>query len=63
MRTMLENAAGFVQREWITLVLIAAVAAAWLLLRTRSTGAESLEEFDRKIGAGQPVVVEMFSNT
>jgi hypothetical protein len=63
MSTILENAAGFVRREWITLVFIAAVAAIWLLLRTRSTGAASLEEFDRKIQAGQPVVVELFSNT
>jgi hypothetical protein len=63
MRTILENVAEFVRREWITLTLIAAVAATWLLLRTKSTGAESLEEFERKIQAGQPVVVEMFSNT
>ncbi len=63
MRTPVENFLRFVQREWVTLVLIAAVAAIWLLLRTRSTGAESLEEFDRKIQAGQPVVVELFSNT
>lgn len=63
MRTPVENFLRFVQREWVTLVLIAAVATIWLLLRTRSTGAESLEEFDRKIQAGQPVVVELFSNT
>lgn len=63
MRTPVENFLRFVQREWVTLVLIAAVAAIWVLLRTRSTGAESLEEFDRKIQAGQPVVVELFSNT
>ncbi len=63
MRTMFESVARFVQREWITLIFVAAVAAIWLVLRTRSTGAASLEEFDRKIEAGQPVVVELFSNT
>jgi hypothetical protein len=60
---MLDSFARFLQREWVTLLFIAAIAAAWLLLRTRSSGAASIDDFDQKITSGRPVVVEFFSNT
>jgi hypothetical protein len=60
---MLQTITRLIQREWMTLLFMAAIAAVWLLLRTQSSGAVSVEEFDRTIRAGQPVVVEFFSNT
>jgi hypothetical protein len=63
MKHMLDSIVRTIQREWMTLLFIAAIAAVWLLLRTQSSGAASVEEFDRKIRAGRPVVVEFFANT
>jgi hypothetical protein len=59
---MLDSLVRLLQREWVTLLFIAAVAAVWLLLRTRSSGASSIDDFDRRVTSGEPVVVEFFSN-
>ena len=63
MRTMLAYLMRFIQTEWMTLLLVAAIAAAYLLLRTTGTGAGSVEEFEDRVGAGRPVVAEFFSNS
>ncbi len=63
MKPMLEHIARFIQAQWMILLFITAIAAVWLFLHTESSGAASLEEFERKTHAGQPVVVEFFSNT
>ena len=63
MRTLLAYVFRFIQTEWTTLLFVAAIAAVYLLLRTNSTGAGSVEEFENKIRAGQPVVAEFFSNS
>jgi hypothetical protein len=60
MRSVGQYIVRFFQHQWLLLLIL---AAAWLLLRTRSSGAASVEEFDRKIQSGQPVVVELFTNT
>ena len=46
-----------------TLILIAILAALWLLLHTTGANLGSAEEFEQRIRMGQPVVVEVFSNT
>jgi hypothetical protein len=48
------------QHIWPTLALLAGAAAIFLLLRNRATPIGALDEI---IGNGQPVVVEVFSNT
>jgi len=53
----------YVEQNWFFLLLIVAVVAAWLFLGQRGTPLSSLDDFDRKIQSGQPVVVEFFSNT
>jgi thioredoxin 1 len=60
---MTQSVTRFLQEHWPTLAFLAVIAAAWLLLRTSSSGAGSVDEFDRVLGAGEPVVVEFFSNT
>lgn len=47
----------------IPLVVVAALVGLWLLLRNRATEAAGDAGFDSMIGAGQPVVMEFFSNT
>ena len=60
---MTQSVTRFLQANWPTLAFLAVIAAVWLLLRTSSSGAGSVEDFDRALGAGEPVVVEFFSNT
>ena len=42
---------------------LAVLVVGFLVLRTRGSKLESLEEFDALISGGQPVVVEFYSNT
>ncbi len=63
MKPLLENIARTIQDNWMVLLLVAALAAIWLLLGQQSTALESVEEFDSKVQAGRPMVVELFSNT
>jgi hypothetical protein len=45
------------------LSFLAVLVVGFLVLRTRGTQLASLAEFDSLIAAGQPVVVEFYSNT
>jgi len=62
MREMTQSVTRLFQAHWPTLAFLAAITAVWLLLRTSSSGAGSLEEFDQALSAGEPVVVDFFSN-
>ncbi len=53
----------FLRSNWLALLVLAALFGGWFLLRTPATALASVEEFDRRIRGGRPVVVEFFSNT
>ena len=50
----------FLQANWASLAVWAAIVALFLLLRNRATRIGGLEE---TLGQGEPVIVELFSNT
>jgi hypothetical protein len=50
----------FLQANWLTVLLLAAISAMFVLLRNRATQVGALNEI---VGNGQPVIVEIFSNT
>ena len=50
----------FLQTNWLTIVIWAIFLAPFLLLRNRATRVSGLDEI---LEQGQPVVVEVFSNT
>ncbi len=52
----------FLRENWVLLVVIGGLVVAWLVLRTPGDDI-SLAAFDQQVTAGQPVVVELFSNT
>jgi biotin transporter BioY len=52
----------FVRGNALFLGVLAVMAIGFLLLRTRGTRLSSMSEFDSLIAAGQPVLVEMYSN-
>lgn len=51
---------GFLQANWASVVVLAAALALFLLLRNRATRISGLGGI---IGQGEPVIVEVFSNT
>lgn len=48
------------QANWLTLFFMATILAMFVLLRNRATRISALDEI---VGNGQPVIVEVFSNT
>ena len=50
----------FLQANWLMLAFVAGVAAFFILLRNRTTKVDGV---DAILGQGEPVVVEVFSNT
>jgi len=59
----METIVKFLRENWLAPLIVVGLAAAWLLLRTPGTRLASTEEFDQRIGAGRPLIVEFFSNT
>lgn len=50
----------FLQANWPSLAVLGGILALFLLLQNRTTPVNGLDEI---LGQGQPVVVEVFSNT
>jgi hypothetical protein len=58
-----QNITPFIQENAPSLIMLLIIVGVFLLFRTKSTKLASIEEFDAQISSGQPVVVELFSNT
>jgi len=56
----LENVIEFLQANWVNLAIWAGAIALFALLRNRAT---RISELDEVVGQGEPVIVEIFSNT
>jgi formamidopyrimidine-DNA glycosylase len=54
---------AFVRENALLLIVLLGMAGAFVFLRTRGTPIESVDEFDALLTTGQPVVVEIYSNT
>jgi len=52
-----------VRGYWLLLLLLGAMAVAYLALRTPASPVASVAEVDAILGGGQPALVEFFSNT
>ena len=50
----------FLQANWASLAVLGSIIAMFLLLRNRATRISGLDEI---LGQGQPVIVEVFTNT
>jgi hypothetical protein len=54
---------AFLRENGLFVALLLGLVGAFVFLRTRATDLESVAELDSTIGAGQPVIVEFYSNT
>jgi len=52
-----------VRGYWLLLLLLGAMAVAYLALRTPASPVASVAEVDAILQSGQPALVEFFSNT
>ncbi len=63
----MKRAAGWLARtlreNWLILLVVGAIAVAFLALRTPSSPVQSVEEVDALLTGGQPTLVEFYSNT
>jgi len=60
---MSEQITTFIRENALFLVVLLGLVGAFVLLRTKGTQLESVDELDAMLGNGQPVIVEFFSNT
>jgi len=49
--------------NWLSLLVLGALGLAFVLFRTSPSELASLDELRQIIGAGRPVVVEIYANT
>lgn len=53
---------NFLRQNAPFLIVLSAIVLAFVFLRTRGDDMASLDEFEARISAGQPVVVEFYSH-
>ena len=54
--------AAWVKANWLLLIFLALIASAFIFLRSKPSNVASLNELDGLLSAGQPTVVEFYSN-
>jgi hypothetical protein len=54
---------AWVRREWLTLLVIGALAVAYLVLRTPATQIGRADQLVAGLRQGRPSVIEFYSNT
>jgi hypothetical protein len=54
--------AAWVKANWLLLIFLALIAGTFIFLRSKPSNVASLNELDGLLSAGQPSVVEFYSN-
>ena len=52
----------WVKANWLLLLVLALIASAFILLRSKPSNIASLDELNGTLGAGRPTVIEFYSN-
>ena len=52
----------FLRENWVSLLILVGLPLAWFALRSTGTPLASAADFQRQVQAGQPTVVDFFSN-
>ena len=53
---------AWAKANWLLLIVLGLIVGAFIFLRHRPSNVASLEELDGLLSAGQPTVVEFYSN-
>jgi len=59
---LVERTIQFLHENWLLLLFVVAIAAAFILLRSSPTALADEAAFDAAIANGQPTIVEFYSN-
>ena len=54
--------AAWVKANWLLLIFLTLIAGTFIFLRSKPSNVASLNELDGLLSAGQPTVVEFYSN-
>jgi len=54
--------AAWAKANWLLLIFLVMIATAFIFLRSKPSNVASLGELDGLLSAGQPTVVEFYSN-
>jgi hypothetical protein len=52
----------FLRENWVSLLIVIGLPLAWFALRSTGTPVASVADFQSQVQAGQPTVVDFFSN-
>jgi HAMP domain-containing protein len=52
----------FLRDNWVSLLIVIGLPLAWFALRSTGTPLGSAADFQRQVQAGQPTIVDFFSN-
>ena len=63
MTTLRERMLRALRENWLFVLIIGGVIAAFLVLRTPGSAVGSVAEVDAMLANGQPTLVEFYSNT
>jgi hypothetical protein len=63
MHTLASRLVRQLRANWLFLLIVGGVIAAFLALRTTGSAVGSVEELDALLQDGQPTVVEFYTNT
>jgi hypothetical protein len=63
MTTFVGRLLRFFRENWLVLLIMGAVAVAFLVLRTPGSAVGSVAEVDAVLNSGQPTLIEFYSNT
>jgi hypothetical protein len=63
MLDLIQSVSPLIQENAMSLMVLLILVGGFVLFRTKSTNLASIEEFDAQVSSGQPVVLELFSNT
>jgi hypothetical protein len=56
------DVSAWVKANWLLLLFLALIISAFILLRSKPSDVASLDQLNGLVGAGQPTVVEFYSN-
>ncbi len=60
---MMDWVARSLRQNWLVLLVVGALAAAFVVLRTPASAVASVSEVDAILTSGQPTLLEFYSNT
>ena len=62
MPSTIHSTVRFLRENWVSLLIVVGLPLAWFALRSTGTPLASADEFLSQVQAGQPTVVDFFSN-